>query len=115
MAGRDGGVGGYDWLTDLQKRNAASLEIEGQPETLTLAQLAKKCDRDERVLRLQYRGEGHEYAAGGKGRLPEFPDAWELGLQRPGRTTATKTAPESATEQETEVDTELRAELLKYP
>lgn len=89
MAGRKRGVESYDWLSDLKKAKALLHEVEQLPDTLALADLAKKCKRDEAVLRLQYRSEGHEYAAGGKGRLPAFPDAWELGLGRPGRSAAT--------------------------
>ena len=59
---------------------------EDLPDTLTLEDLAARCEREERLLRRQYRGKGHEYADVKKGTLlPEFPADWEAGLAIPGR------------------------------
>lgn len=78
--------GGLSWLDPLRKQGVAQVEVEDLPDTLTLEDLARRCEREERLLRRQYRMEGHEYADLKKGtRLAEFPPDWDLGLANPGR------------------------------
>jgi len=54
---------------------------EDKPDTVALDDVRKWCDREERVLRLQYQVRPNERG--------ELPPEWELGLQHPGRQTAT--------------------------
>ena len=74
-AGGDARGGLSDWQIRLRDAGALRHQVESTPDTLTLADLAERCDREERILRLQYRDRG------------DFPPAWDAGLQNPARQT----------------------------
>jgi hypothetical protein len=70
-------------LNALRGVKGVHMGAEEKPDTVTLDDVRKWCDREERVLRLQYRTSPDERG--------ELPPEWEIGLKLPGRQIGTMT------------------------